>query len=181
MALPYPGTNPTQEWANQLVDLVNAAAAGAYTMWSGTLAVAKPLSAGNFYSVRCDKLAEHTGPVGSPDMPLTWTNDCFSVPQSGHYEIIFQPGFGSVDTGNRMVGIVKNPTATTWSSGTDPGMIRMLKTAPTTDTTAGIGIWKGYLSATDKIMCLVRSTIAVSVVAGARDTILTVEFKRSAR
>lgn len=182
MAIAYPGANPSQAWANELVDAINATGSS-YQMWSGTLAATVTLTALQFRSIKPSVALDFTGAGGVADLVLSWDGDTFSVPRDGHYTLFLQVGFGSVDTGNRMVSLVKNPAATTYATGTDPGApyIRMAKFAPTTDSASGIVQWSGWLTPADKIMCLLRSTSGVTVTAAGRDTYLSVEFKRSAR
>lgn len=180
MALSYPGTNPSQAWANDVVDAVNASAQS-YQQWCGTIASAITPTASNFRSLLMSTAVEYTG-SGSPDLVLNWNSDCWSPPVDGHYEVMLQVGWDSSSSGNRFIGLLRNPTGNTLNSSSVTGTwMRTAKYSPSSDTVAGMILWKGWILATDRIMCVCRSTSSVAVSATSYETAFSVSFLRSAR
>lgn len=181
MAVSYPGTNPTQAWANSLVDAVNEQA-NSYQQWCGTIASAITPTTSNFRSLLMSTPVEYTGTPPNPDLVLNWNGDCWSPPQDGHYEVMLQIGWNSDSGGNRFLGLLRNPTGNTLNAGGVSGTwMRTLKYAPTSDTAAGNVLWKGWLLATDRVMCVCRTTSSVAVSPTSYETALSVSFLRSAR
>jgi hypothetical protein len=180
MAVAYPGSNPTQAWANSLVDAVNAFGTG-YQQWTGTIAAAVAVTAGNFRSLNMSVPVEFTGDP-SPDLVLTWNGDCFSVPQDGHYEVTLQVGWDANSGGNRFQGLTLNPTGNTMNSGGASGAWKKtVKYQPTSDTVGASITWKGWLNTTDRMMAVARTTVAETVSNTSYETSLSVTFQRSQR
>lgn len=180
MAVGYPGANPSQAWGNAVVDAINAMSTG-YQQWTGTIAAALTPTAGNFRSIQPSTAVEFTGDP-SPDLVLSWNGDCFSVPQDGHYEVTLQVGWDSNSGGNRFHALLLNPTGNTINSGGVSGSWKKtVKYAPSSDTVGHSITWKGWLTTTDRMMCVVRSTVAVAVSNTSYETSLSVTYQRSAR
>lgn len=183
MVVPYPGTNPSQAWAIELVDAVNSVTG--YQQWRGALPSAiGALTAGNYRSIKPSTAVDYTGD-GTPDLVMSWTGDCFTPPNEGHYEVQLKAGFepdGS-GSGNRQVLLAKNPTGNTLNSATaPPTWLEQHKFNVGAGYTAtGMVIWRGWLTTTDRVMCVVRSTASIGVSADPYDTSLSVSFLRSAR
>lgn len=116
--------------------------------------------------------------VESQNLTLSWSNDIFTVSESGWYEIILQTTFTNASTtGNRLTGLLRNFTAETLNSSTAPGAgyrLRWVKFPPTSDSAGAIVVWKGYLYASDQIMCIARTTSATKVSGTPEETHLTV-------
>ena len=180
MALAYPGANPSQAWGNGVVDAINALGQS-YQQWTGTIAAALTPTASNFRSLLMSTAVEYTG-NGSPDLVLSWNGDCWSPPQDGHYEVNLQVGWDASTSGNRFCGLLLNPTGNTLNSSSVTGTWKKTtKYAPSTDTVGASVTWKGWLTTSDRMMCVVRSTASVAVSATSYETALSVSFLRSAR
>ena len=180
MALAYPGANPSQSWANDLVDAINAQGQS-YQQWTGTIAAGFTPTTSNYRSLLMSTAVEYTG-NGLPDLVLSWNGDCWSPPQDGHYEVHLQVGWDSNSGGNRFCGLLLNPTGNTLNSSSTTGAWKKTaKYAPTSDKTSGAVTWKGWLTTSDRIMCVCRSTVAVAVDDSSYATALSVSFLRSAR
>lgn len=180
VALAYPGANPSQAWGNSLVDAINAQSSG-YQQWTGTIAAGLTPTANNFRSLLMSTAVEFTGDP-TPDLVLSWNGDCWSPPQDGHYEVMHQVGYDASSSGNRFIGLLRNPTGNTLNAASVTGTwMRTTKFAASTDTVGQSITWKGWLTTTDRVMHVCRSTAAVAVSATSYETAMSVSFLRSQR
>lgn len=147
--------------------------------WVGRLSGAKALTASNYTSIRPETVIESTG-----DLAVGWSVDALTVPEAGWYSITLQVSFDSNSSGNRLAGFVKNHGTDSLNSATAPAAATRrgwVKTSPSSDYCTIATTFVGYLTTTDKLILMARSTQAISVISGAEETsVSVVQIRRGA-
>ena len=146
--------------------------------WTGSLGGtdSATLTASNYKSVKPNTTEESTG-----EWTPTWDGDCLVMPMKAWVRIVFELVFtADSTTGNRFIGMSKNPGVTTLNSVSYPGTGRLIYTkfSPSSDTSGGIVVWEGAVNVGDEIMFLARTTSATKIGGATYETRVFVTIER---
>ena len=146
--------------------------------WTGSLGGtdSATLTASNYKSVKPNTTEESTG-----EWTPTWDGDCLVMPMKAWVRIVFELVFtADSTTGNRFIGMSKNPGVTTLNSASYPGTGRLIYTkfSPSSDTSGGIVVWEGAVNVGDEIMFLARTTSATKIAGATYETRVFVTIER---
>lgn len=146
--------------------------------WTGSLGGtdSATLTASNYKSVKPNTTEESTG-----EWTPTWDGDCLVMPMKAWVRIVFELVFtADSTTGNRFIGMSKNPGVTTLNSASYPGTGRLIYTKfnPSSDTSGGIVVWEGAVNVGDEIMFLARTTSATKIAGATYETRVFVTIER---
>jgi hypothetical protein len=140
--------------------------------WSG-YPVTKTVADGKNVSVAMGVQIETVGGVAP-----TFDADTFKL-AAGRYRIDLQVRFDQASGGYRTVSLMKNPTATTWNSTSNPPgtYLRSAQVASSSNDTTVVISWVGTVSASDALWVVVRQTSGSStgIVGTAQDSNMTIE------
>lgn len=131
------------------------------------LSADRSLTNTNYYSWKAATDVEtNGGGLGS------WDSDAFLISEDGWYEVMASVGFSNTSTsGNRVLILLKNFTATTYNSATIPAesyRLAEFKTAASSDTTTCLVSWMGRLVAGDRLLLIARTSSATGIMGGYR-------------
>lgn len=158
--------------------IVGGATAGSF--WSGRLAAGFTPTASNYRSCLPSTFV---GATGAPDFTPEWDGDCLIPPFPAWWQITWKVQWsGDSTSGNRQAAIYLNPSATTWNSSSNVSgglYLDSSKVAPSTAETGHAAERRYWLTPTDRVMFIARTTSATALMSGEHETRMTLSLIRT--
>lgn len=161
-----------------ILSIIAGASPGSF--WTGQLAAGYTPSSNSYKSMLASTFVQGSG---APDFAPTFDSDCLIVPFPAWWRIFWKVYWGTDSTsGNRQAAVYLNPSAMTWNSSANlsgGSYLDTAKSAASTAETVTVADCRKWLTPTDRVMLIARTTSATNILPGFHETRMTLELLRT--